>query len=171
MNRLLAAAACCLLFLPVLEARAEIYMRVEGVAGDAMRPEYRGWSQVDSVAFKHGVPDPARLDPQRAVLAPITVGKSLGAASIPLSMAVFTGTVYRSVTFDFLAGGTDKPFVYYKILVSNAVFRTASISADADGRPTEELELVGGRIEWSYWPAPGATPVVGRWDVVSYKTY
>jgi type VI secretion system Hcp family effector len=139
---------------PVAHAAEVFLMQVPGVGGDTTLAGYRGWISVGTFAagFSNAAADTSGAVTTGArSCQSLQVIKPLDATSPQMSMAVFSGTAYPTVTLVALkpSGTSLVPFLRFTLsdVVVNSI---AFVGNDSTSAQNESLTLVYGQIQVTY---------------------
>ena len=126
-------------------AAVDIYMKFEGVEGEATEARFVGWSKLVDVT--NGVQAPASADPGNPPAAALTlqISKRIDKGSPLLAKACGDGSVTPRVTFVWAEGGS----VFFKVILENVLVSSFTCSAEPDSPPLESLSFTYQKIEWS----------------------
>jgi len=106
----------------------------------------------------------------RTEVGDFTFTKAVDGSSANILKYLFTGKTVKEVNIEFCAATGEKhPYLVYKL--TNAYFKSHSISAGADGRPTESFTLGFTKIQKDYtvWKTDGSKggTTTARWDLTT----
>ena len=154
-------------------AEAAIYLKVDGVDGDATQEEHRNWITVESAGTNISREIAINRKGQREISAPnignFQITKQFDSSSVLLRALALQDTVGREVVIHFLSTGSPGQ-TYLEIVLSDAVISSVSMTSGGD-RPTEAVSINFTRIEWTYIPLAanneGGPPVTFGYDLLS----
>jgi len=139
---------------PVAHAAEVFLMQVPGVRGDVTLAGYPGWISVGTFAagFSNAAADTSGAVTTGArSCQSLQVIKPLDATSPQMSMAVFSGTTYPTVTLVALkpSGTSLVPFLRFTLsdVVVNSIAFVGNVSTSAQN---ESLTLVYGQVQVTY---------------------
>jgi type VI secretion system secreted protein Hcp len=160
----------------ILYADGAAFMKLGDIKGEATDADHKDWIHIDSVQFGVGraiSSGGGSSDRESSLpsLSEITVSKQMDIASVDLFREALVG---REIPGDIelTQTGSDKPFTYYKVKLTNVLVSSYSLSSGGD-RPSESLSLNFSKIEVTYIPiddkgAPG-TPIKAGYDLATGK--
>ena len=150
------------------------FLKIDGIDGESGDSNHKDW--IDVLAFSHGVSQAAAIHSGGARSAArsehddFRVIASLSKASPKLALAVNNGQRISEVTLEaYRAGGSHERYMEY--VLSDVVVTSYAVEGNtADGRPTEEVALNYGKIEWTYTEIDTGTglsqgEIQTHWDV------
>lgn len=142
-------------------AEAAIFLRVDGVPGEATDPDHPGWIELQSVQQSLGAQGPAGSSAWGSVL----VNKRPDKASPKLAEAAASGRVLAGMELEFtrMEGGQLRFFRVTMRDVSVTTFRSES---RVEGESFELVALLFQWVEWTYLETDGE----GR-SLVNHKAY
>lgn len=136
------------------------YMSVIGVQGESLSSSCLGCIDILTATEK-------QLNGEKIVV----VTKLIDRSSIEWRILSAIGDVLPEVTIQFYTGG-ELNFKFWEMKLLDVVVKSVTMKASTgESRPVEKIELIPGRIKWTYVPqrADGSigTEVTGTFD---YKT-
>ena len=154
---------------------AEVYLKVDGVDGEATAKGFENQIVLDS--FSLGANNPTSIGAGTGAgagkvnLSNFTVTKRTDASSVPLFLACCKGNHFAGAEVTVRkAGGAQTEFIKYKfdtIFVEDISWAGGM----GDDVPIESLSLAFGAVEMTYTPqkADGSmgSPIVAKWDQIA----
>jgi type VI secretion system secreted protein Hcp len=146
--------AVCALTLAIVgnvnDAEAAAYLKFDGVDGEAVDKDHKGWIDIESfsqtITGQYGDSTGTSRSRGAAILGDIVVAKELDKSSPKLAESVLIGNVFPTVEFQ-LASSAGTYFTYE---LKNVMVTSYSISGDADQIPMEEFSLRFEEIKVTY---------------------
>ncbi len=126
-------------------AAVDIYMKFEGVEGEATEARFLGWSKLVDVTSEVQTPAPADPGSPPAAALKLQISKRIDKSSPLLAKACGDGSVTPRVTFVWAEGGS----VFFKVILENVLVSSFTCSAEPDALPMESLSFTYQKIEWS----------------------
>lgn len=133
------------------------YIKFDGVDGEALDKDHKGWSDLSSFAQAMHQPGGSGTGATRrrgdVILSDISCNKELDKASPKLAEAVCKGKVFPKVEIDLTASYTDEGRVtYYRYELKNVMVASYDIngSGQADDVPMEAFALNFEEIKVTY---------------------
>ncbi len=155
-----------------------IYLKYEGIEGEATHDTHKKWIDVSSLQFGvgRGISTPAGASTNREASEPsiseVVVTKTLDGASPKLFTESVTGTTGKKVEIHLVSTGNPGN-TYVEYTLTNALISGYSVSSGGD-RPTESLSINFTKIEFKFIPYDdknkGGTPVTVNYDLTSTKS-
>ena len=137
-------------------AAQDVFMCIEGVAGETESPDHPGCIDVISWSWGAAIDGNPRDGSGVAKVDDVSVVKFWDKATPDLMRSLSAGTTYPKVEI-FLnetcdACGPDTTYSYYTIKMKDVYITSLSLGglASGDDRPTETLSLNFGEVEWCY---------------------
>ena len=139
------------------DAEGAMYMKFEGIDGEAKDAAHKEWSDMMSFSQTIRLQDDVTISPGETrrrgdvILEDIVVVKELDKASPKLAEAILQGTVFPKVEIHLTASYTDAGRVtYYKYELTNVMVTSYSISGTGDDIPIEQFSLNFEEIKVTY---------------------
>lgn len=151
-------------------AAVDMFIKVEGIDGEAQDKDHEGW--IDILSYDHSITIETITGGGGGAAAPqhepIRFVKRIDKSSLPLWDKLNRGEVLRTVNIEFVETGAAR-FLFLRVDLEEAYVTSYSVSGQSGDRPIEEIALTYTRITLTYWPqnpdgTPG-TPIVVGWDV------
>jgi type VI secretion system secreted protein Hcp len=147
---------------------ADIFAKIDGIAGESTDPQHAG--EVDVLAFGTKVTNAGAGSAggggggSKPQFDAITFSKLYDAASPKLFQRVATAQHIPSVTFTFRRPGANgATFLTYKL--SDVLVSSDEVGGEDEKPGLERVELTFAKVEISYQPAGGGAPVTAGFDV------
>ncbi len=151
----------CVVLLAVPSAEAAVFMKIDGLGGDASAQDrdHQDWIEIQSfstsmnVAPMHAGTGAGQSQPRgEAIVQDVTMTKYADKASPYLSEAVCKGKVFPKVeihvTASYIDGGRQ---TYYRYELKNVMVTSYSVNASgSDDRPTENFSLNFAEVKVEY---------------------
>jgi type VI secretion system secreted protein Hcp len=132
-----------------------IFMQITGITGESTDDAHEDWIEV--LSYSHSVSQPASgittggRTAGRAEHQDFTITKELDKASPKLALYCCNGTHIEEVTIELCyADGDKSKFMEYALTDVIVTSVIPSGYADSEGRPTEQVSLNYGKIQWIY---------------------
>ena len=135
-----------------------MFLKFKDIDGEAEDEKHAGWIEI--LSWGHSFEQPvtpyrpstgSTLEKCKHEL--ITVAKYIDKASAAILKAIWSGKQIDDATIEcFRADGDNVPVKYLKILMTDVVISTFSISGGEGDIPQEELGLSYGEITYEYTP-------------------
>lgn len=153
-----------------------IYLKIDGIPGDATHKGHEKWINVDSLQWGAGravstpVGSAGKREASEPSISEVTMTKSMDTASVKLFQEAVTGAA-KDYKIDFISTG-DPGDLYLQIELTNALISGYSISSGGD-RPSESINVNFTKVQFKYVDfdqhhKPG-TPVIGGYDLATAK--
>jgi type VI secretion system secreted protein Hcp len=155
-----------------------IYLKVDGIEGDATHEQHKKWLSVDTVQWDvtrniaKRLGHMANREATEPVVSDILITKQVDASSPKLFREACTGKQGKTVVIDFVTTGSPgDTFLQYTL--SDSLVSSYSVASTGD-RPSENLTLSFTKMEMKYTPydqshKPGA-PIVTSYDLTTTKS-
>jgi type VI secretion system secreted protein Hcp len=161
-------------------APTSMYVKFEGLDGEAEDKDHKGWSDILSFSQGQSLPDGGTGPTRRrgdVVFEDIVVAKELDKASPKLAEAVCQGRVFPKVEIHLTASYADAGRVtYYAYEFRNVLIASYYISGSGQGEdvPTEEISFSFEEIKATYTETDETGKAKGnveyQWSVVETST-
>lgn len=167
----------CALLLCSLAAQAalDLFLRLDGVTGDATDVWHRGEIVLTGYSFDFNQSATARVGGAgagRVTISPFTVTKMTDSSSPRLALATASGQHFREATITVRRPGTE-PFEFLRFVLTDVVVSGFSQDTAATGsQPMETVQLTFATIEMIYTPQTptgAGTPVRMKWNVLQNR--
>lgn len=153
-------------------AEAAIYVKIDGIDGDATHEDHRRWITAESAGTNISREIVINRKAQREISEPslgeFQITKQMDASSVFLRALAVQDTLGREVVIHFVSTGSPGA-TYYEITLSDAVISSVSMASGGD-RPMEVVTLNFTRITWKYIPLEAnneaGLPVTFGYDVL-----
>jgi type VI secretion system secreted protein Hcp len=155
-----------------------IYLKYDGIDGEATHSDHTKWIDITSMQFGIGraISTPAGSTANREASEPsvseITVTKSMDGSSPKLFTESATGNVSKVVKIDLVSTGSPGN-TYVTYTLTNTLVSGYSVSTGGD-RPTESVTLSFTKIEYKFIPYDdknkAGTPVTVSYDLSTTKS-
>jgi type VI secretion system secreted protein Hcp len=155
-----------------------IYLKMDGVDGDATHDQHKKWLTVDS--FNMGVGrsistrsgSTANREASEPSVSEVVITKTADASSPKLFGEACTGKQSKKVVIDFVTTGSPGD-TYMQCTLTDTLVSAYSVSSGGD-RPVENISLSFTKLEMKYIPydkdhKPGS-PIVVNYDLTSTKS-
>ena len=165
------AAVLVALIITTLNSPAPIFMKYDGVDGEANAPGITNGVELLSFSAGHSRSNTAPLP----VLKDLVITKTLDKSSPKLAEACASGQHFTKVELLCRKAGSTGTNNYYTVTLEDCFISSYSVSSGGSGSggggeplPTESISFNYTKIEWRYEkqdPAgvPTEPPVIGRW--------
>jgi type VI secretion system secreted protein Hcp len=133
-----------------------IYIEYAGIKGNVTADGYKDHIAVNSFQFGVGrgiSMEPGKLsnrEATRPTISEVTVTKSADTSAIALFKEAVTGSAGKKVVVKFVQTGGDKLVEYMTYTLEDCLVSGYSVSADAQGDPTESISLSFAKILVKY---------------------
>lgn len=155
-----------------------IYMKIEGIDGDATHENHKKWIDIDSFQWGmgRGISTPSGSALNREASEPsiseITISKSMDSASSKIFTEAATGVKGKKVEFHFVSTGSPgETYIEYEL--TDALISGYSVSSMGD-RPTESMSINFTKIQYKFIPKAKdnveGTPVTVSYDMATTKS-
>lgn len=155
-----------------------IYLKYDGIDGEATHADHKKWIDVGSLQFGigRGISTPAGSVANREASEPsvseVVITKQMDGASPKLFTESATGAVGKDVLIHLVSTGSPgNTYVEYKL--SNALISGYSVSSGGD-RPSESISINFTKIQYKFIPYDdknkAGTPVTVSYDLASTKS-
>lgn len=153
-------------------AEAAIYVKIEGVDGDATHEDHKKWLTAESAGTNISREIAINRKAQREISEPnigeFRITKQMDASSVFLRALAVQDTLGKRVDIHFVSTGSPGA-TYYEITLWDAVISSVSMTSGGD-RPMEVVTLNFTRIEWKYIPLEAnnetGSPVTFGYDLL-----
>ena len=135
------------------DAEAAAYLKFDGVDGEALDAEHKGWSDLlsfEQTMSKPGASTGSSRSRGSVIFEDITLIKELDKSSPKIAESIAMGKVYPSVEFELVADYGGSRAVYLKYELTNVMVTSYSISGSANEVPTEQFSLNFEEIKVTY---------------------
>lgn len=133
-----------------------IFVKFDGIDGDATEEGHKGWISVDSFQFGVGrgmstpVGDAARRETSAPSVSEVTLSKRMDKASLKLWESSLVGNAGKKVTVDFTStGDKGKLTVLAQYELTNCLVSGYSVSSGGDS-PSESVSLNFTKVMFKY---------------------
>ncbi|MFN7140358.1 MAG: Hcp family type VI secretion system effector [Limisphaerales bacterium] len=136
---------------------AAIYMKIDGIDGDAVEVNHSKWIEVDSIQWgtSRAIATVGAGGGDRETSAPafsdVTITKRMDRASAPLFFDAVAGKSGKTATIHITQETEGQP-VYYELTLSDILISSFSQSGPAGDRPSETISLNFTKIGVKYTP-------------------
>lgn len=154
-----------------------IYIKYEGIDGDATHDKHKKWIDVDSLQWGTGraiMTQTGRTSGREASepsVSEVTFTKSLDAASAHLFTEATTGAAGKKVEIHLVSTGSPGD-IYLTYELTNALVSGYSVSSGGD-RPSESVSVNFTKIEMKYTPFDekhkAGSPIPAGYDMTTTK--
>lgn len=150
-------AGICLAMITTFSTNAAGYIKFDGVDGEAMAAQHKGWS--DIMSFSQGIHRPisgkgksgATRRRASAIFEDLVVVKELDKSSPKIAESVATGRVFPTVILEMTARTDSGEVTYYSYELTNVLVTSYQIGADnPDLLPVENFSLNFEEIKVTY---------------------
>ncbi len=155
-----------------------IYLKYEGIDGEATQQDHTKWIDIQSLQFGFGraITTPTGSTANREASQPsvseVTVVKMMDASSPKLFTESVTGNAGKTVNIDLVSTGSPGN-TYAQYTLTNALVSAYSVSTGGD-RPVESLSISFTKIEFKLTPYDATnkagTPVTVNYDLSTGKS-
>lgn len=155
-----------------------IYLKYEGIDGEATHDSHKKWIDVGSLQFGlgRGISTPSGSTANREASEPsvseVTISKLMDGSSPKLFTESATGAVGKKVEIHLVSTGSPG-VTYVEYTLTNALISGYSISSGGD-RPSESVSINFTKIEYKFIPYDdknkAGTPVTVSYDLSSTKS-
>jgi len=155
-----------------------IYLKYEGIDGEATHDKHQKWIEVQSLQFGtgRGISTPAGATANREASQPsiseVVISKTLDASSSKLFTESVTGNVGKKVEIHLVSTGNPGN-TYVEYVLTNALISGYSVSSGGD-RPSESVSINFTKVEFKFTPYDiknkAGTPVTVNYDLASAKS-
>ncbi|BCH27597.1 Hcp family type VI secretion system effector [Mesorhizobium sp. L-8-3] len=155
-----------------------IYLKYEGIDGEATHDKHQKWIDVSSLQFGvgRGISTPTGAAANREASEPsiseVVVTKQLDGSSTALFTESATGAVGKKVEIHLVNTGSPGN-TYVEYTLTNALISGYSLSSGGD-RPTESISINFTKIEYKHIPFDdknkAGTPVTVSYDLSTTKS-
>lgn len=155
-----------------------IYLKYEGIDGEATHENHQNWIDVDSLQFGFGraISTPAGSAQNRESSEPsvseVTITKTMDNASPKLFTESVTGNKGKKVEIHMVSTGSPG-VTYAEYTLTNALISGYSTSSGGD-RPNESISISFTKIEYKLTPYDAnheaGTPVTVSYDLATTKS-
>lgn len=157
-----------------------IYVKFDGIDGDATEENHKKWIEVSSLqfGFGRGITTPqgaaARRETSTPSVSEITFTKEMDIASSKLFTSSLTENAGKVVKIDLCkTGDSGGQTLYTQYTLTNALISSYQVSSGGD-RPTESVSLNFTKLEFKYIPFDdknkAGTAVTVSYDLASTKS-
>jgi type VI secretion system secreted protein Hcp len=178
----IAALASTLALSTVAAAAADLFLKIDGIAGESVAAGHQ--KEIDVVSFNWGFlrkAGPGGYGPRggagaaKAAIEDFSVVKRVDAASPELVRALLDGRSIKSAVFVLQkAGGSKGGTEMIKITLENVQITDIKVSGNGTDVPTESVSLKFGKLTYDYTPIDakgGKGPVISvTWDIAKNKS-
>jgi type VI secretion system secreted protein Hcp len=155
-----------------------IYLKYEGIEGEATHDSHKKWIEVGSLQFGtgRGISTPAGATANREASQPsiseVVITKVLDASSSKLFTESVTGAAGKKVEIHLVSTGNPGN-TYVEYVLTNALVSAYSISSAGD-RPSESISINFTKVEFKFTPFDdknkAGTPVTVNYDLAVAKS-
>ncbi|HUH49770.1 MAG TPA: type VI secretion system tube protein Hcp [Mycoplana sp.] len=155
-----------------------IYLKYDGIDGEATQENHKKWVDVDSLSFglARAISTPAGSTANREASEPsvseITIVKQMDGSSPKLFTESATGNVGKKAQIHLVSTGSPGN-TYVEYTLTNALISGYNISTGGD-RPTESVSISFTKIEYKFIPYDdknkAGTPVTVSYDLSTTKS-
>ncbi|WUR15012.1 type VI secretion system tube protein Hcp [[Empedobacter] haloabium] len=154
---------------------ADLYLRIDTVAGESADRDHQGWIEVDHVYFGVAQPKSATASSagghtaERCEMADITFSK-LSDMSTPLLLQLCAaGRTVPRAKFEFVRADGGQPVKYFEIELENVLIAHVSPSVSTGSILGESVGLKFSKVRWRYSRQKigggSAGNTTGGWDL------
>lgn len=155
-----------------------IYVKYEGIDGEATHEEHKKWLDVSSVQWGVGraISTPSGSTANREASEPsvseVTITKLMDSSSPKFFTEACTGAAGKKVQIDLVTTGSPgKTYATYTL--TNALVSSYSMSSGGD-RPAESISISFTKMEYKFTPYDDAnkagTPIAVSYDISTTKS-
>ena len=171
---LCATMTALLLWVGPVRGAVDMFLKIEGVEGEASDPELRGWIEVES--FSWGASNPVSIGDRgtgagKVSFRDLSLGKRLDIVSPQLFLRVASGKHFPGAQLVMRSTG-DQPFTFFQMDMTEVYvsgIQMESSEDDEEKRVSEEVSLNFARVKVTYTPQEedgGAGDSVSTgWDI------
>lgn len=155
-----------------------IYLKYEGIEGEATHDKHQKWIDVSSLQFGigRGISTPSGSTANREASEPsvseVVITKAMDGASPKLFTESATGAVGKKVEIHLVSTGSPGN-TYVEYILTNSLISGYSVSSGGD-RPTESVSINFTKMEYKFIPYDdknkAGTPVSVSYDLASTKS-
>jgi type VI secretion system secreted protein Hcp len=155
-----------------------IYLKYEGIDGEATHENHKKWIDVGSMQFGvgRGISTPSGSTANREASEPsvseVTITKAMDGASTSLFTESATGAVGKKVEIHLVSTGSPGN-TYVEYTLTNALISGYSVSTGGD-RPSESVSINFTKMEFKFIPYDdknkAGTPVSVSYDLSTTKS-
>ncbi|WP_207480959.1 Hcp family type VI secretion system effector [Arenibaculum pallidiluteum] len=155
-----------------------IYVKFDGIQGDATQQNHKNWVDVSSMQFGVGraISTPTGRAANREASEPsvseITMTREMDKSSPLFFKEAVSGKSGKTVQIDLVTTG-DPGDTYMTYTLTDALVSSYSVSANGSGQPQESISLNFSKIELKYTPHDAnhkpQAPVVSSYDLATTK--
>ncbi|MEN9578349.1 MAG: hypothetical protein RJA70_1358 [Pseudomonadota bacterium] len=155
-------------------AHAGAFIKFDGIDGEVTDRDHKNWSEISS--FSQAIHAPgvssATGASRRAGLAKfdaLTIARELDKASPRLAEAVAKGSIFPTVTLELTRRSGEGSLTFYKVLLKNARVTSYQLNGQADGVPSEQLQITFESVTVTYTSYADGAGKAGRGDKVEFS--
>lgn len=155
-----------------------IYVKIEGIDGEATQQDHQKWIDVRSIQFGFGraISTPtgsaANREASQPSVSEVVVNKGMDASSAKLFTEAVTGNKGKTVNIDLVSTGSPGN-TYASYTLTNALVSAYSMSSTGD-TPSEQISLSFTKIEYKLTPFDptnkAGTPITVSYDLATGKS-
>ncbi|MGQ3214236.1 MAG: Hcp family type VI secretion system effector [Shinella sp.] len=155
-----------------------IYLKYEGIDGEATHDAHKKWIEVSSLQFGTGrgisaaIGGSTNREASQPSISEVVVTKSLDAASSKLFTESVTGNAGKKVEIHLVSTGNPGN-TYVEYVLTNGLVSGYSVSSGGD-RPSESISINFTKIEFKFTPFDNGnkagTPVTVNYDLSLAKS-
>ena len=154
-----------------------IYLKYDGIDGDATHDEHKKWITIESLQWGVGraiatpVGSAKNREASEPSVAEVTCTKQMDTASVYLFQEACTGQAGKAVTIHLVSTGSPgQTYLEYKL--TDSLVSGYSVSSGGD-RPAESISINFTKVEMKYIPLEAnnesGSPVTKGYDLVTTK--
>ena len=155
-----------------------IYVKYEGIDGEATHQDHKKWLDVGSLQWGVGraISTPSGSTANREASEPsvseVTITKLMDASSPKFFTEACTGAIGKTVKIDLVTTGSPG-VTYAEYVLTNALVSAYSMSSGGD-RPSESISISFTKLEFKFTPYDdknkAGTPTTVSYDISTTKS-
>ena len=154
-----------------------IYLKYDGIDGDATHEDHKKWLTVESLQWGVGraiatpVGSAKNREASEPSVAEVTIAKAMDASSVYLFQEACTGQAGKKVEIHLVSTGSPGA-TYLEYVLTDSLVSGYSVSSGGD-RPMESVSINFTKVEMKYIPLEAnneaGSPITKGYDLVSTK--